>query len=191
MSIQIRKLSLLILVIAFFSLGAFAQSVPSQNILPSFTEMESKFIDDEKFSLVFPSIPRRTTGTQILEGQTINIVHYQADDGIGVYTFSIGALEGILPNEPARKSYVEEVFRLLFSGVIDGKIYNLKQSNKNPYEISYLYTSVYRDIDWAHRGRIFLLNENTYIKITLIYPLEKIEIANVKYLEFLNSLKIK
>lgn len=191
MKIQIKRLSLLILLIAFFSLGVFAQSESSQNILPSFIEMESKYIDDEKFSLVFPSIPRRATVKQILEGQIINIVHYQADDGIGLYTFSIGVLEGILPDEPARKSYVEEVFRSLFSGAIDGKIYSLEQSSKNPYEISYLYTSVFRGIDWAHRGMIFLLNENTYIKITLIYPLEKIEIANEKYLEFLNSLKIK
>ncbi|MBU4349186.1 hypothetical protein KJ599_02565, partial [bacterium] len=125
------------------------------------------------------------------EGQIINIVSYQADDGIGLYTFSIGALEGILSGEPARKSYVEKVFRALFSGAIDGKIYTLEQSSKNPYEISYLYTSVFMGIDWAHMGMIFLLDENTYIKITLIYPLEKIEIANEKYSEFLNSLKIK
>jgi len=191
MKIQIKRFSLLILVIAFLSLGVCAHSESSQNTLPSFIEMESKFIDDEKFSLVFPSIPRRATVKQILEGQIINIVTYQADDGIGVYTFSIGALEGILPDEPARKSYVEEVFRSLFSGAIDGKIHILEQSSKNPYEISYLYTSIYKGIDWAHMGMIFLLNENTYIKITLIYPLEKIEIANKKYLEFLNSLKIK
>ena len=191
MKIQIKRLSLLILLIAFFSPGVFAQSESLQNILPYFIEMESKFIDDEKFSLVFPSIPRRTTFKQILEGQIINIISYQADDGIGLYTFSIGALEGILSGEPARKSYVEEVFRSLFSGAIDGKIYTLEQSSKNPYEISYLYTSIFKGIDWAHMGMIFLLNENTYIKITLIYPLEKIEIANEKYSEFLNSLKIK
>jgi trans-2-enoyl-CoA reductase len=153
--------------------------------------MESKFIDDEKFSIVFPSIPRRVTFIQVLEGQKINIVSYQADDGIGLYTFSIGVLEEILSDELARKSYIEGVFRSLFSGAIDGKIYTLEQSNKNPYEISYLYTSVFKDIDWAHMGMIFLLDENTYIKITLIYPLEKIEIANEKYSEFLNSLKIK
>jgi len=191
MKIQIKRLSLLVLLVVFFPLGVFAQSEPSQNNLPSFIEMESKYIDDEKFSLVFPSIPRRVMFKQILEGQKINIVTYQADDGIGLYTFSIGALEGILSGEPARKSYVEEVFRALFSGAPDGKIYTLEQSSKNPYEISYLYTSVFKGIDWAHRGMIFLLNENTYIKITLIYPLEKIEIANEKYSEFLNSLKIK
>jgi hypothetical protein len=191
MKIQLKRLSLLVLLVVFFPLGVFAQSEPSQNNLPSFIEMESKYIDDEKFSLVFPSIPRRAMFKQILEGQKINIVTYQADDGIGLYTFSIGALEGILSGEPARKSYVEEVFRALFSGAPDGKIYTLEQSSKNPYEISYLYTSVFGGIDWAHRGMIFLLNENTYIKITLIYPLEKIEIANEKYSEFLNSLKIK
>jgi len=155
MKIQIKRFSLLILVIAFLSLGVCAQSESSQNTLPSFIEMESKFIDDEKFSLVFPSIPRRATFKQILEGQIINIVTYQADDGIGVYTFSIGALEWILPDEPARKSYVEEVFRSLFSGAIDGKIHILEQSSKNPYEISYLYTSIYKGIDWAHMGMIF------------------------------------
>jgi hypothetical protein len=162
-----------------------------QNIPPSFIEMESKLIDDEKFSIVFPSIPRRTTIKQTLEGQKINIVSYQADDGIGLYTFSIGVSEEILSNELAKKSYVEKVFRSLFSGAIDGKIYTLEQSNKKPYEISYLYTSVFKGVDWAHMGMIFLLDENTYVKITLIYPMEKIDIAIEKYSEFLNSLKIK
>jgi hypothetical protein len=96
-----------------------------------------------------------------------------------------------LSNELAKKSYVEKVFRSLFSGAIDGKIYTLEQSNKKPYEISYLYTSVFKGVDWAHMGMIFLLDENTYVKITLIYPMEKIDIAIEKYSEFLNSLKIK
>jgi hypothetical protein len=185
------KVYFLIIVYLLITLLGFSQGYAQQNTSPSFTYMESKFIDEEKFSITFPSISRRTTITQTVEGQKLNITSYQADDGIGLYTFSIGELEKSLPDESAKKFFVENLFKSLVSTATGAKIYTQEQANKNPYNLSYLYTSKLYGIDWVHMGMIFLLNKSAYIKITLIYPVEKIETAYKKYLEFLNSLKIK
>jgi len=184
------KLVLLIISCLVICFMGFNQG-QAQNISPSFTKMESRFIDEEKFSITFPSIPRKMTITQAMKGQKLNIASYQADDGIGLYAFSFGELEKALTNEPTKKLFVENLFKSLVSTASGAKIHTQEQANKNPYNLSYLYTSKLHGVDWAHMGMIFLVTESVYIKITLIYPIERIEIADKKYSEFLGSLKIK
>ena len=162
-----------------------------QTISPSFTEMKSKFVDEEKFSITFPSIPRKTTITPSIDGEKLTITSYQSDDGIGLYTFSFGELDKPLPDESSKKFFVENLFKSLVSAAANPQVYTQEQSNKMPYDLSYLYKSKFRGTDWLHMGMIFLVNDSTYIKITLIYPVEKMEIADKKYSKFLNSLRIK
>ena len=144
-------------------------------------------VDEKEFSITFPSTPTKNV-VNVTEGMVIT--NYQASDGEGLYTFSLGEMDKTIRDE-IKESFLENMFQNLLSTAPETKVYTKDISYERTYFLSYTYTSKLHQGDWIHTGMIFFVDDNSYMKITLIYPKNLIDEAEKKYTEFLNSLKLK
>lgn len=167
-------------------------SQAQENNIPNFIEMESKHVQEERFSILFPSIPRKTIINLGAKGE--KITNYQADDDTGLYTFSLGETKESINDKKTQKHYIKNLFDTLFSTGEDTDLYNCEQSDEYPYTLEYTYTSTHTGFEIIHTGVIFLIDNKTYVKATLLCPtilLESVEKFFENYNDFIYSLEIK
>ena len=189
-NVFLLSIPLVILAILFLPQNNVTRA--QENKIPNFIEMESKHVQEERFAILFPSIPRKTIVDSETEG--VKITNYQADDDTGLYTFSLGELKDSINDKQAQKNYIKNLFDTLFSTGENTTLYDSKQTDEYPYTLEYLYSSTHTGFDVIHVGLISLIDNKTYIKATLLCPVILLESTDEffeNYNNFINSLKIK
>ena len=147
--------------------------------------------ETDRFSANFPSEPRISKVKQSVDNNTLDITNYQASDDNGLYIVSFGRLSVPLTSHRSKVTFMANLFKGLTKSQNTVKIYAKELSEKPPYDVSYLYTSNYKGIKWLHMGLIYLNGDNEYVKISVVYPANLLELAKNKYDQFLDSVKIK
>lgn len=185
-------MALLILMTIFFLQNTISQA--QENNIPNFIEMTSRYVQEDKISITFPTIPRKTVVNSETAGYEVKITNYQADDDTGLYTFSLGEIKDPINDKQTQKNYIKSLFDTLFSAGENTTLYDSKQSDEYPYTLEYLYSSTHTGFDVIHVGLISLIDNKTYIKATLLCPVILLESTDEffeNYNNFINSLEIK
>lgn len=191
-NIYLLLMSLLILMTIFFLQNTISQA--QENNTPNFIEMESRYVQEDKFSITFPTIPRKIVVHSETEGYGGKTTNYQANDETGLYTFSLGELKDPINDKQTQKYFIKNLFDTLFSAGEDAELYDCEESDEYPYPLQYIYTSTHEGIGIIHIGMISFIDNRTYIKITLLCPvilLENMDKFFENYSNFLESLYIK
>ncbi len=108
-----------------------------------------------------------------------------------MYAFSYGRLSSVLKGGSQQKEFVRDLFKGLLSTAKNAQTHTEHQSDRMPFDLSYLYTSDFHGDTLAHMGMLFLVDDKAYIKITLVYPASRVDEAAEKYTRFLNTLQLK